>query len=363
MTPILRRNAVDRVLWSDITVANLAFSGSSLAIGLSSALVARLISHAIKHRMRARKRSSLPAQLVDDVDGALAIWLIFTGVFIGLIHLPPLGVYLDVARQVYTIASIAIVIFASIRLQGHILRGYGRQVGRRTGQTKVWNSLIPMVRRIVSIVLLAIGTLIILDQLGVSIAPMVAGLGITGLAVALALQGTLTNFFAGVNVLTDGSIRVGDFIELEGGTRGVVDQIGWRTTRIRMLADNMVLIPNSRLADNITTNYNYPGDEMSVYVELGAGYSSDLDEVERITVEIAKQVLSETEGSVITYQPSIWYTDFGESNINFWVVMRAHSYLDSWLVKHNFIKAVRRRYREENIEISFPARTVYMRGE
>jgi len=183
------------------------------------------------------------------------------------------------------------------------------------------------------------------------------------LAVALALQGTLTNFFAGVNVLTDGSIRVGDFIELEGGTRGVVDQIGWRTTRIRMLADNMVLIPNSRLADNITTNYNYPGDEMSVYVELGVGYSSDLDEVERITVEIAKQVLSETEGSVITYQPSIWYTDFGESNINFWVVMRAHSYLDSWLVKHNFIKAVRRRYREENIEISFPARTVYMRGE
>ena len=354
---------MERVLWSDITVADAVFFGSSLLAGLLAALVTRIVTRFVKRRLRGRVRTSLPARIVDDADGPVALWLVLTGIYIGLLRLPPLSDHLDAARQGYTVASIVVVVFAVIRLQGSFLRAYGRRVGRRTGQTKVWNSLLPMVQRILAIVLLAIGALTILDQLGVSIAPLIAGLGVTGLAVALALQGTLTNFFAGLNVLTDGSIRVGDFIELEGGLRGVVDQIGWRTTRIRMLADNMVVIPNSRLADNITTNYNYPADEMSVYVEMGVGYGTDLDQVERVTVEVATQVLRQTKGSVEGYQPSVWYTEFGDSNINFWVVLRSHGYLDSWLVKHNFIKAVRRRYREENIEISFPARTVYMREE
>ena len=122
--------------------------------------------------------------------------------------------------------------------------------------------------------------------------------------VALALQGTLTNFFAGLNILTDGSIRIGDFVELDGGMSGYVDQIGWRTTRIRMLANNMVIIPNTKLADSIATNYNYPEDQMSVYLEVGVSYASDLDHVERVTVEVAKQVMDETVAWYQKYLPA-----------------------------------------------------------
>ena len=129
-----------------------------------------------------------------------------------------------------------------------------------------------------------------------------------------------------------------------------------------MMANNMVIIPNSRLAESLATNYSFPTDEMSLYVELGVAYSSDLDHVERVTVEVAKKVLQETPGSVEEYEPSVWYTEFGDSNINFWVVPRAHGYMDSWLVKHNFIKALLRRYNEEGIEISFPARNIFMRN-
>jgi small-conductance mechanosensitive channel len=100
---------------------------------------------------------------------------------------------------------------------------------------------------------------------------------------------------------------------------------------------------------------------MSVYLEVGVSYTSDLEHVEEVTVEVAKQVMDETEGAVEGYEPSIWYTEFGDSNINFWVVLRAHGYGESWLLKHKFIKALFRRYNEEGIEISFPARNIYMR--
>ena len=242
------------------------------------------------------------------------------------------------------------------------LAGIIGRLGRRSGQVKVLNTMLPMAKRIVAILIVIMGALVVMDQLGIAIAPLVAGLGIAGLAVALALQGTLTNFFAGINILTDGSIRVGDYVELDGGLAGYIDQIGWRTTRIRMLANNMIIIPNSKLADSVATNYHFPVEEMSVYVNVGVAYSSDLDHVEEVTVEVANEVMKTTKGSVEGYAPSIWYTDFADSNINFWVVLRAHGYVDMWLLKHNFIKALFRCYNEEGIEISFPARSLYFKN-
>ena len=102
---------------------------------------------------------------------------------------------------------------------------------------------------------------------------------------------------------------------------------------------------------------------MSVYLYLGVAYSSDLEHVERVTVEVAKKVQEETPGSVKDYEPSIWYVEFADSNINFWVILRSQSWGDSWLVKHDFVKALLRRYNEEGIEISFPNRNIFMRNE
>ncbi len=353
---------MNREIFEGITFGDLTYLGAATLIGLLLAIATRLVGSRIKRRLRSKTRNSLGAQMVDGLDGSLTLWLFVTGLYLGLLRLPPLGDHLNVLGKGFTVASIVVLVYASIRIQGHAIFWYSRRLGRRTGQLKVLNSLMPMARRVVSIIIVAIGVLIIMDQLGVSIAPLVAGLGIGGLAVALALQGTLTNFFAGLTVLTDGTIRVGDLVELENGMRGEVDQIGWRTTRIRMPANNMVMIPNSKLADNVATNYSHPDDELSVYLEIGVSYFSDLDHVERVTVEVAKQVIADTPGSVKDYEPSIWYAEFGDSNINFWTVLRAHSWGDSWLVKHNFIKALFRRYAQEGIEISFPARNVYMRN-
>jgi len=290
----------------------------------------------------------------------LSLWIVLSGVYFGLKDIS--GLYMSLLDNIYAVLSISLAVYVVIRMQGHFIFWLSSRVRTDTDQGKVVNSLFPLSKQILTLATIVMGFLIILDQLGISIAPLIAGLGIGGLAVALALQGILTNFFAGVTVMTDGSIRVGDYVELESGVVGLVDMIGWRTTRIRMLSDNMLIIPNSRLADNVATNFSYPAGEMSVYVQVGVSYFSNLEDVEKITIEVAEKVLSETQGAVKDFKPSVWYTEFGDSNINFWVVLRSYDYLSSWLVKHAFVKGLFHRYGKEGIEISFPARNVFIRG-
>lgn len=122
---------------------------------------------------------------------------------------------------------------------------------------------------------ICIGALVLLSTLGISITPIIASLGITSLAVALALQPTLENFFSGVQLVIDKPIRVGDYIELDSGEQGFVERIGWRTTWIKMLQNNTVIIPNSELSKSKIINYFYPSKELSVPVDVGVHYNSE----------------------------------------------------------------------------------------
>ena len=138
------------------------------------------------------------------------------GIYLGLISLERVDIPILILRQGFTVLSVMVVIYATIRAQGYAVAWVTERIGSSTGQTKVFNSLAPITRQITSLATLSIGILIVLDQLGISIAPLIAGLGIGGLAVALALQGILTNFFASLTFMTDGSIRVGDYVEMMG---------------------------------------------------------------------------------------------------------------------------------------------------
>jgi small-conductance mechanosensitive channel len=181
--------------------------------------------------------------------------------------------------------------------------------------------------------------------------------------VALALQPTLENFFSGVQLVIDKPIRVGDYIELESGEQGFVDKIGWRSTWIRMLPNNTVIIPNSALSGSKIINYFYPEKELSVPVDVGVHYDSDLEHVERVTLEVAREVLKTHEWGVSDYNTFVVFHSFGESSIDFTVMLRAKEYFNRFWVKSAFIKALHRRYAEENITIPYPIRALNVSQE
>ncbi|MDM7862112.1 mechanosensitive ion channel [Alteromonas sp. ASW11-36] len=212
-------------------------------------------------------------------------------------------------------------------------------------------------------VIIVLGVLLVFSAVGISITPLIASLGIGSLAVALALQPTLENFFSGIQMLADKPIRVGDFIELDSGEQGFVEKIGWRSTWIKMLPNNIVIMPNSVLAQSKIINYYYPERQLSVPVDVGVHYDSDLDHVEKVTLEVAHEILHSHKWAIPDYETFVIFTGFDNSSINLTVMLRAQEYFNRFFIRSAFIKALHKRYAEEGIVIPYPIRAVNLHQE
>jgi small-conductance mechanosensitive channel len=307
---------------------------------------------------RIRKFTDRTVVKIDDVfvhamDLPLLLMIFASGVFVldNIFEFSAgseLLAFVDIAFKVTTI--IAVILFVDRLFRGLI---------------DVYSSKIPILkdsggvmRMVVRVVVLGLGGLILLDSFGVSITPVLASLGIGSLALALALQPTLENFFSGIEILIDKPVIVGQFVKLESGEEGCVEKIGWRSTRVRVLPNNIIVVPNKALAGSRILDYCYPKNEMSVLVQMGVHYDSDLEQVEKVTLDAAKEVLSPPEYDLGKFEPFLRYHTFNDSSIDFTVVLRAKKLVDGYRIKHEFIKLLKKRYDENGIVIPYPMRTL-----
>jgi small-conductance mechanosensitive channel len=290
---------------------------------------------------------------IDDIIvGAIRTPLLFIFAVIGIgIALQYVPLPAQVAPYVPPICSILIAI-AVVLCVTKILVGF-------VGMFPRIKPIAPTLQKVLKFIMAFIGLMVILNILGVSVTAPLAAFGIGGIAIALALQGTLSDFLAGVYIMADRPVRVGDYVQLEMGQKGYVIDIGWRSTKIRELPNNVIVIPNSKLAGSIVTNYYLPEQEMACLVQVGVSYDSDLEKVEKVTIDVAKKVLKEVQGGVGEFEPFIRYHTFSDFSINFTVILRVKEFVDKYLVTHEFVKELHKRYKKEGIEIPFPIRTIY----
>jgi small-conductance mechanosensitive channel len=327
---------------------------SSIAL-LAAYAVGRFLSHTLCGwlSMWASKTGwKWDEALVESLRRHLPTWTVLVGI-LGALSFWPLsgGAYTLITRTVYLAIGFSLTFFAA-DVAGKLIVLYSSDPSQPTLPAA------SITQNITKISVLLLGALTALHVLGVPITPVLTALGVGGLAVALALQDTLSNLFAGFYLTMTRQVRVGDYIKLDTGQEGYVQDIGWRATMIRMLSNNIVVIPNNKFSQAIVTNYYLPSRDMAVTVELAAGYDSDLDHVERVTVEVAKEVLQTITGGVPDFEPFIRFHTFGEYSINCTVILRAKEFVDQYLVKHQFIKKLHVRYRQEGIVIPYPTRTV-----
>jgi small-conductance mechanosensitive channel len=334
-------------------------SGSPLLEGIwvggvfiASVLLAWLVLLTLKYirrRLEKHTKTSVIPQLLQRLSRPIFLLVVSQGLILALSSVS----YLAPWRSYFGKAAIAIIIILvtyGLARSGRLLMGWYLR------RAKVRQSLIRMVQRVTILLVYIGGWLVLLDYLGISIGPMLAGLGLGGLAVALALQPTLSNYFAGTQIVTDRLVHVGDYIELDSGSAGYVVDIGWRSTRVRTTFNNLMVIPNSRLVGSIITNYHGPQMELAVIVESGVSYSSDLAHVEQIALSVAREIIEELPEAVKTREPWFGYDEFGDSNINFWVWLYARDRISSFRVKSELIKRLHGRFAREGITINYPVR-------
>lgn len=330
----------------DIAMPIIVFLGTFVfGILLRRFLFARLLTWAKS------TKSEIDDIIIEAAAGPFIIWFLILAIYFGL----KVSILADelalIAGKILLVLGIGSVTLALANISARFIKIYSVRIESAFPVTT-------LTQNISRIIIFGIGILVILNSLGVSVTPILATLGVGGLAVALALQDTLSNFFSGFYLSVARQIRVGDYIKLESGEEGYVTDINWRVTKIKMLANNVVLVPNEKLTKAIITNYYLPDKETAVLVELGVHYNSDLDKVERVTSEVGREVMKGVAGGLPEFEPFIRYHTFGDFSIKFTVILRAKEFVDQYLIKHEFIKRLKERYAKEGIVIPYPTRTI-----
>ncbi|MGW1749133.1 mechanosensitive ion channel family protein [Streptomyces sp. NPDC002092] len=333
-----------------LTVDDLVIASVALAAGLLAAFLLRMLLRWLgKHADRTRWSGD---DVIVDALRTVVPWAaIVGGAASAGAALPLTRTVQNHVNQVLTVVLIFVVTVTAARVIAGLVRAVTTSRSGVAGSATIFVN-------ITRVLVLAIGFLVVLQTLGISIAPMLTALGVGGLAVALALQDTLANLFAGIHILASKTVQPGDYIRLSSGEEGYVEDINWRQTTVRALSNNLVVIPNGQLAKTNMTNFMRPEQRLTILVQVGVAYDSDLDQVERVTMEVIAEVMTGISGAVPDHEPAIRFHTFGDSRIGFTVILGVGEFSDQFRIKHEFIKALHKRYREEGIRIPAPARTV-----
>ena len=326
---------------------------------VGSALVGLLLERVVverAHRIARKTRFKWDDLVVESVRGIPTVWLTCTGIYLAL----SVGT-LDPLLMSTVVSVLTVVLIGSITIVG--MRATGSTVEMLSGRVE---GAIGSPTLVVNMARLAVGVLgvfIILQNLGINITPLITALGIGGLAVALALQDTLGNLFAGVQIILSKQVRPRDYVRLDSGEEGWVTDVKSRNTTILTFPDsNLLAVPNSVLASSVVKNFSMPRKALWVSVDVGVSYDSDLEHVERVTLDVARQVVSAVDGGESGESPVVRFHTFGDSSINFEIRMLVREFESQGPVRHELIKRLHERFSEEGIEIPFPIRTVLMKG-
>lgn len=290
--------------------------------------------------------------VLGSLRGMPLIWMATAGAFAA-------KQFVSLSETLSTVVdkTIVVVIGLSLTVLGMRVAASAIRAWARTTKGGVPStSLLENVARILVVIL---GVFLVLQNLGVRVGALVASLGIGGLAVALALQDTLSNLFAGFQIILARQIRTGDFVRLDTGEEGYVTDIQWRNTTIKdRLGDHEVVIPNAKLSNAIVKNFNLPARPLWVRIDVGVSYESDLEEVEAITLEVARELAEEFDLADGYPDPVFRYQSFDDSAVTFRLRLRADEYSKSFPLRHAMVKRIHARFREAGINIPFPIRTL-----
>lgn len=242
----------------------------------------------------------------------------------------------------------------------NLLRIYGERLAGAT-ETEFDDRLIRLLEIAARYVIWFIAILMVLSTLEIDITPLIAGAGIAGLAVALAAQDIISNIFGGVVIVADKPFKLNDRIRIEEYIGDVIS-IGPRSTRIRTLDNQLVTIPNSKISTSIVTNFALPEARQRIRIQVSVAYGSDVERVKRILLEIARDACGRSEYVVDDPPPKVYFMEFGQSSLNFTLVVWAKTYALSWEVTDYVNSEIDRRFREEGIEIPFPQLDVHLKS-
>ena len=309
-------------------------------------------------RFTAFTSTDLDDRILVRVTPPAGLLVVFAGLYFAVGNLPlPDKVKMAVSGAVFVV-NVAIFINIAYRMADEVLNWYAGRVAERTG-VGINRQLMPLAQKLVSVFLIGTGLIIILKHFNYDILSLVTALGIGSLAIGMAAKDTLANMISGFTLMIDRPFRIGDRIQLGGGQLGDVEDIGLRSTKIKTADNTLLIIPNAELCNTILVNLAFPDVRGKGRVNLGVAYGSDVEMVKRLLVEIAREVPE----VLVEPAPEAYFVSFGESALSMSLFFWVEEYAKVFAVTDKVNSRIIQRFRENNIDIPYPTRTVLMEKE
>jgi small-conductance mechanosensitive channel len=326
--------AVTRLFWTVLTLG-IAFTVGHL---INAIVISRM------RRLAARTQGQWDDVMVEELGRRIPLWSLLIGAWISVGYWELPDRWASLSSNAIRALGVLSVTLAGSAIASRLVVSYGP---RLTPGVPVSG----LMRNVVTGVIVTLGLLVILHGLGVEITPMLAALGVGGLAVALALQEPLSNLFAGVFITFAGQVNIGDYVRLDNGVEGTIADFNWHSTRIQALAGHLIIVPNAKLSQAIVSNLSEPGPDLGFGVDLTVEHGSDLDAVERIALAVAREVIATVPGAS-SAEPGVRFNAMTDLGVRVSVGFRAKTFTDQFLLRHEIIKRLTARFAAHGIEIA-----------
>ncbi|MFH1500550.1 MAG: mechanosensitive ion channel family protein [archaeon] len=279
-------------------------------------------------RMTSRTKTDLDDKIVQKASSPLTILAFLIALRISLSQLFLHEIVYDLSVKIVN-SMVVIVLFYLVFVFVDLVVITAVKKATKKTKSEVDDNLISLFHGVLKISLIVIAILYVLALWGVQITPLLAGLGIAGLAIALALQPILSNIFSGAAIVLDKTVRVGDLVYLDQNTKGRIDKVNLRSTRIVTFDNELIIVPNNKLADSMIQNVALPEPKSRVVVPFSVAYGSKIEKVKKVVLDEVKKI----EHVERDPEPLVRFLEMGDSSLNF----KAYFYVDSF---ENRFKAI-----------------------
>jgi MscS family membrane protein len=313
------------------------------------------ISEKVILRLTRKTKTEVDDQLVERTRTPLSFIIFFFGLRLAL-----LSISLDsrvksiLVFAIYSLVTIFVAV-AVLAVLNVLMRNWGKKITARTKST-LDDHLIDLGYKTVRIVLIILAFLYVLNIWGVEIGPLLAGLGIGGVAIAFALQPTLANIFGGVSMILDKTLQPGDIVEVEGVSGSVID-VGIRSTKIRTWDNEVIIVPNGKLVNSTIKNITKPDMTIRVVIPFGVAYGTDAEKVKSIVMKLIKKV----DGLLKEPEPFVRFMEMADSSLNFKAFFYVDDLSKKWPAVDFMNTAIHKEFKKARIEIPFPQMDVHMK--
>lgn len=323
------------------------------SIGL--AYILRFMIESIGKKLAARTRTTLDDEVLRAVSDPLRVLVVALGAYAAIRFVAglPEGVVSMLDPALY-VALIFIAAYFLASLSGGVIGWYEKRMSDRTS-SRLDASLMSFIRRLVSVAIYVVAALMAIGHF-MDITPLLASLGVAGIAVALAAQELLSNVFGAFAILTDRPYRIGDRIELSGGEYGDVIDIGLRSTRMKTLDNRIIVIPNADISKSRISNYSQPDPMLRYTINIGIAYGSDVERASGILLDIAAGI----DGALMDPAPLVYVDSLGDYSINLVMLVWGQNFRKNWDIPDKVYRQALKRFAAAGVVIPYPVTSVLL---